>query len=203
MKRYLSIIILGIGFLFSIDASAQISILGGGNLNTVNSDVELKNKESLIGYHFGSQLQYYPVKKWEKWSLINEFIFIKKGYVQQFEKAYNFHFNYLALPILVNYSPISFLSVQGGVELSKLASTNVKYGLDTYNTFDVGLAFGITAFDNRRIGIYSRVTYGLSPMLEYVQMDEMGNFIKEINDIHNFSYSLGIKIKLLNERIEF
>ncbi len=46
MKRYLSIIILGIGFLFSIDASAQISILGGGNLNTVNSDVELKNKES-------------------------------------------------------------------------------------------------------------------------------------------------------------
>ncbi len=109
----------------------------------------------------------------------------------------------MALPILVNYSPISFLSVQGGVELSKLASTNVKYGLDTYNTFDVGLAFGITAFDNRRIGIYSRVTYGLRPMLEYVQMDEMGNFIKEINDIHNFSYSLGIKIKLLNERIEF
>lgn len=203
MKRCLKIILFSIGFLFSINASAQISIIGGGNLNTVNDDVELKNKESIFGYHLGGQIQYYPVKKWEKWSLINELIFIRKGYAQQFEEAYNFHFNYLALPILVNYSPISFISVQGGVELSELISTNIKHGMDTYNTFDVGLALGITAFDNKRISIYSRVTYGLRPMLEYVEIDEMGNFTHEIDDIHNLSCSLGIKIKLWNEKIEF
>lgn len=207
MKRiknylFLSILLLAV-FLFTEKANAQVAIIGGGNLSTVRNDIALQNKESILGYHFGFQLQYYPVKSIEKWSVINEFIFTRKGYLQQFEKDYDFHFNYLAMPVLVNYSPTPFLSVQGGVEFSKMISTNIKQGLKTYNTFDVGLAFGITAFDNKRVSLYSRATYGLLPMLDYVEMDEMGNFVGDIKDIHNVYYSVGIRIKLWNEKIKF
>jgi hypothetical protein len=122
--------------------------------------------------------------------------------MQQFEEDYDFHLNYLAVPVLINYSPISFLSVHGGVEFSKMISTNIKQGLKTYNTFDVGLVFGFTAFDNKWVSIYSRATYGLLPMLDYVEMDEMGNFTGDIHDIRNLYYSLGIRIKLSNEKVK-
>ncbi len=197
-----SFILLSFGFFIPVESEAQVAVIGGGNLSTVRSEVTLENKKAIFGYHFGYQLQYYPVKSLEKWSLINELIFTRKGYMQQFEKDYDFHFNYLAVPVLMNYSPISFLSVQGGVEFSKMISTNIKQGLKTYNTFDVGLVFGITAFDNKRISIYSRVTYGLLPMLDYVEMDEIGNFTGDINDIHNLCYLLGIRIKLSNEKVK-
>ena len=190
------------GFIVPVKSEAQIAVIGGGNLSTVRSEVTLENKEPIFGYHFGYQLQYFPVKSLEKWSVINELIFSRKGYVQQFEEDYDFHFNYLALPVLINYSPISFLSVQGGVEFSKMISTNIKQGLKTYNTFDIGLAFGVTAFDNKWVSIYSRATYGLLPMLDYVGMDEMGNFTGDINDIHNLCYSLGIRVKLSNEKVK-
>ena len=207
MKKYFGkwifrLTILLSGFLFPIKSEAQVSIVYGGNLSTVRNKITLENKESILGYHAGAQIQYYPVKSLKEWSIINEFIFTKKGYKQQFEKDYFSHFNYLSMPVLINYSPISFLSVQGGVELLELFSTNIKKGLKTYNTFDIGWALGFTAFDNRRIGIYSRATYGLLPMLDYVVIDEMGNFVGEKKDLYNVCYSLGIRIKLRNEKIK-
>lgn len=195
------LILLSLICLFSVKAEAQVSVIGGGNLSTVRNEVELENKESILGYHFGVQFQYYPLKSLEKWSVINEFIFSRKGYMQQFDKDYDFHFSYLAVPVLVNYAPVPFLSLQGGIELSNIVSTNLEQGLKTYNNIDVGLVFGLTAFDNKRISIYSRATCGLLPMIDYETMDEMGNFVDEVKDIYNVCYSLGIRIKLWDEKI--
>lgn len=202
IRSFLKVLfVYGLFALAATKLNAQIAIQAGGNFCNVKSDVLLENKNSIGAYHFGFGIQYFPVKNFSKLSLVNEFIFTQKGYQQNFSNDYFFRFNYLAFPILVNYSPVPFLSLQGGVELSTLVSTNIKQGMKTYNHFDSGLVAGISAFDNRRFSIYSRVTYGLSSMLDYVLIDEMGNFDGEMKDLHNVCFSLGIKFKLINEKI--
>ena len=190
-------------FVFVLKTEAQIAVIGGVNFSNVRSDVSLENKDGLTAYHFGVSVQYYPIKSLEKLSLTNEVIFSQKGYQQSFAEDYTFRFNYLALPVLVNYTPHPFFSVQGGVELSQLASTNIKRGMKTYRHFDTGLVLGISVFDNSRVSFYTRATYGLRYMLDYVLIDEMGNFDGDINDIYNVCFSAGIKIKLRDEKIAF
>ncbi len=198
IKMLLFFVLFGGSFFTS---EAQVAILGGSNFCSIRSDVAIQNKESITGYHAGAEIQYFPAKGLKKFSLINELILTQKGYQQEYEDNYTFRFTYMALPVLINYSVIPALSVQGGAEFGKLLWTNVKQGKKTYNDFDAGLVLGLTGFDNHRVSIYSRLTYGLSPMLDYELMDEMGNFTGKIKDLHNVCFSLGIKIKLRNEKI--
>jgi hypothetical protein len=105
------------------------------------------------------------------------------------------------MPILVNYSLSKDLAIHSGLELSTLLTTNIKHGLKTYNNFDIGLLFGISYFESRKISCYSRFTYGLLPMLDYYDIDELGNFKSEIHDLKNLCFSIGIKFNLTNEKI--
>ena len=106
------------------------------------------------------------------------------------------------MPILINYSLSTQISIQAGVELSTLISTNIEQGIKTYNNFDTGLALGINCFGDKRISCYSRLTYGLLPMLDYYEIDELGNFKNEIHDLKNVCLSIGIKVNLYNEKIQ-
>ncbi|WP_423130026.1 outer membrane beta-barrel protein [Gaoshiqia sp. Z1-71] len=187
--------------LFSAKSHAQLAIVAGGNYATIRNNIPLENKKPITTYHYGLSVQYYPVKKLEKFSVINEIIFNQKGYQQDFEKNYLFRFSYLSLPVLINFAPLSFFSVQAGAELSKLMGTSVEQGKKTYNNFDAGLVFGFSCFDSRKLSFYSRMTYGIVPMLDYYSIDEIGNFTGEIRDLKNICLSVGIKFKLYNEKI--
>lgn len=188
-------------FLCHEKSEAQISYVVGGNYSTIRSNISLENKKPIFGYNFGVSAQYYPFSKFQKISLLNGLEFIQKGYQQDFEKNYSFKYNYLSLPVLINYSLSNQISIQTGVELSTLISTNIEQGTKTYNNFDTGLVLGINCFGNKRISCYSRFTYGLVPILDYYEIDELGNFIKEIHDLKNICLSIGIKINLYNEKI--
>jgi len=180
---------------------AQFAIIAGGNYSNVRNNISLENKEPILRYNFGFSLQYYPFSKFPNLSILNELDFNQKGYQQDFEKYYSFKFNYLSLPILVNYPLSKQISIQTGIELSELISTNIKQGLKTYNNFDLGLVFGINYFEGKRLSCFTRFTYGLFPMLDYYNIDEQGNFKNEIHDLKNVCFSIGIKFNLFNEKI--
>jgi len=182
-------------------SEAQIAFAVGGNYSNIRSNLSLENKKPIIGYNFGVAVQYYPFKKFQKISMLNELEFVQKGYQQDFTENYSFRFNYLSLPILINYSLSTQISIQAGVELSTLISTNIEQGTKTYNNFDTGLALGINCFGDKRISCFSRFTYGLLPMLDYYEIDELGNFKNEIHDLKNICLSIGIKVNLYNEKI--
>lgn len=184
-------------------SKAQIAFVAGGNYSTIRDNISLENKKPIFGYNLGMSVQYYPFNKYQKISLLNELVFVQKGYQQDFEENYSFRFNYLSLPVLINYSLSTQISIQAGVELSTLISTNIEQGTKTYNNFDTGLALGINCFGNKRISCYSRFTYGLLPMLDYYEIDELGNFKNEIHDLKNISLSVGIKVNVYNEKIQF
>lgn len=188
-------------FLTHLSSKAQISLMAGGNYSTIRNDVFLENKSPLVGYQLGLSFQYYPFKKIQNLSILNELDFIQKGYQQDIGKNYTFKFNYLSLPILLNYSISKQISLQTGIELSKLIATNIEQGLKTYNDFDLGLVLGVNGFHRKRLSCYSRLTYGLLPLLDYYEIDELGNFTNEIHDLKNISLSIGIKFNLSNEKI--
>ena len=195
------VIFTSLTFLSHLNSKAQIAIIAGGNYSTIRNNVFLENKEPIVGSHFGLSFQYYPFKQIQNLSILHELYFIQKGYQQDIGRNYTFKFNYLSLPILLNYPISKQISLQTGIELSKLISTNMEQGLKTYNDIDLGLVLGVNGFHSKRFSCYSRLTYGLLPILDYYEIDELGNFKNEIHDLKNISLSIGIKFKLYNEKI--
>ena len=198
------IVIFSLIFICFKQTGAQIAVIAGGNYSDVRSNVTLKNKKPIIGHNLGVSFQYYPLKKLQNISIINELDFVQKGYHQDFEKNYSFKFNYFSFPVLINYAFLPQFSAQAGVELNSLVSTNIKQGYKTYNEYDMGLVVGIVCFGEKRISCYSRISYGLLPMLDYYEFDELGNFVNNIHDLKNTSISIGIKANIIrNEKIRF
>jgi len=194
-------IFISLTFMCHEKSKAQIAFIAGGNYSNIRSNVSLENKKPIVGYSFGLSVQYYPFKKFQNISILNELDFTQKGYQQDFEKKYSFKFNYLSLPVLVNYSLSKRISIQTGVEISKLISTNIKQGINTYNGFDLGLVLGVNCFSSKRFSCFSRFTYGLLPLLDYYVIDDLGNFKNEIHDLKNICLSIGIKFNLYDEKI--
>lgn len=190
-------------FLSTTVLKGQVAFFAGGNYSSIRNSVNIENKEAILGYHLGASLQYHPFRNWQNVSIVNEFILTQKGYQQDFGENYRFRFNYLALPVLIDYSLSNRISVHTGAELSFLAATNVKRGLETYNGFDLGIVAGANYRIGKRLSCYARLTYGLLPLLDYYEIDELGNFTNEIHDLKNSCFTVGIKYNLYHEKITF
>lgn len=182
-------------------ADAQIAFMAGGNISTIGNKTEIENKEPLFNTQIGFSLQLYPLSKWQCISILAEPNITRKGYRQSLDKTYSFEFNYLSLPVLVNYSLSERISINSGLEFDNLFSTNIRQGMKTYNQFDMGLVAGINCHLFGRFSLYSRFAYGLVPLLDYYEIDELGNFKKEIHDLKNRCLTVGIKFNLSNEKI--
>ena len=200
MRIFQTAILISLTFICNSVSNAQFAVMAGGNYSNVRNNTSLENKGPIAGYNMGLSYQYYPFRNARKISILNELVFNQKGYRQDFEKRYSSRFNYLSLPVLVNYSLSKDLAIHSGFEMSTLLSTNIEHGLKTYNIFDLGLVFGMSYFESRRLSCYSRFTYGLLPMLDYYNIDELGNFKNEIHDLKNICISIGIKCNLSNEK---
>ena len=197
------VLFLGLIFLSATGLKAQIGLVAGGNYSNIRNNTAIENKEAILGSHLGASIQYYPFRNLQNLSFVNEFLFSQKGYQQDFGEKYRFRFNYLALPVLIDYSLSNRISVHTGAEVSFLTTTSVKRGLDTYNGFDLGLVAGANYRISKRLSAYARLTYGLLPLLDYYEIDELGNFGNEIHDLKNSCLSIGIKYNIYNEKITF
>ena len=195
------IVIIESFFLFFNKANAQVSFLGGANYCYVRNNHLLENQEPVFAHHLGVAVRLYPFKNLPNLSVQNELLFNRKGYKQFLDQKYLYQFNYISFPILLFYSPVKYFSLNGGVEISGLLYTNLKKGTETYNNKDAGIVLGFSCFDNQMLSIYSRVTYGLVPMLDYYSFDKLGNFTGKIHDLKNISLSIGIKLNFYNEQI--
>lgn len=62
----------------------------------------------------------------------------QKGYKQNLDKGYVFHFNYCFWPILLNYNLSKNVTIHSGVKLSCLFSTNIEQGIKTIYKISYG-----------------------------------------------------------------
>ena len=201
-RRLLGIVLFaGIMCLAPNYAFTQSSLLGGLNISNMRNNDILENEKIGSGFHFGWALRYHPLKILPDFSIQNQIIYSRKGYRQVFEKSYMFQFDYIAFPVLLNYSINKIISVNMGIEISRLVRSNVENALRTYNNLDFGFVIGFSCFDHKRISGYSEVTYGITPMLDYYIIDSYGNFTGEIHDLKNLCISFGVKLNIYNEKI--
>ncbi len=205
-KKYYSLFLLKAMFIVLLllvynNATSQISIKDGMNCCNVRNNQLLQNQQPLFTFHTGFSARFYPFRNMPNLSIQHELLFNRKGYRQNLDKHYIFQFSYVSFPTLLCYTPVEFLSISAGVEFSRLLSTNIREGTETYNRHDIGVILDISYFDNRRIGIYTRITYGLVPMLDYYAFDELGNFTDEIHDLKNICLSVGIIMKIHHAKI--
>lgn len=197
---FLALLLIGVVVFPFGKIQAQVAVMAGGHYSSVRDNIPIRGKSAIPGYNIGFSLKYSPLKDCESLSLIHELNFVKKGYQQRLDKNYFYRFDYLSLSVLGDYLVAEPISFQGGVEFAQIIDSNIKYWKKTYNHFDIGLVAGTNVRITKRLSLYARVTYGLLPMLDYYEIDGMGNFKKEIHDVKNMTYTIGIKFNLSNEK---
>lgn len=184
-------------------SSAQIALQGGANFCRMRNNDLIKNQGILTTPHAGVTIQYYPFSGAPEISFENGFLFNTKGYRLKFDETYDFRLRYFSFPLWVHYSVHPKIDLVSGLEFNYLNETNVVKGTETYHRFDVGILAGIETSLNNSAHPYLRISYGCIPTLHYYSFDAFGNFINEFNDLKNLVLSVGIKINLSNDKIEF
>ena len=180
---------------------AQVYVFSGIHKSYVRNEV-LTNDSPIYSWHVGGGVNLHPNRNWLKASINLELAFIQKGYDQHLgNRQFEFRFRYITWQAAFCYPIAPFLSVKTGVNLALLLDTNVKKGTSTYQLFDCGLIGGLEFLENKRIGFYTRVVYGLVPMLKYYDIDAIGNFNGRINDLKNTCFMLGLRVKIYDEKM--
>lgn len=207
-QRYEKIAVTLIMLLTSVTVYSQFGYTLGGTLSDVRSNELISNHKPKLGLFTGISLQYYPLPKSDKLSLVNELNFIHKGFVQDFgneKKGRNF--NYLAFTVLLNYDIVPRFSVHAGYEFGGLMKSvgyneknNEKYD-KYYKSPDIGLNAGIGYFIvPHRLQLFSRYNYGLRPMMDYYKIDEVGN-MTPVRDVKHSNILVGLKLFFGNGKL--
>jgi hypothetical protein len=107
--------------------------------NWANQDVENVDIKTVTDYHFGG---YVNVNFSDKWGITPEVLYTAYG--SEWDKA-KVDLDYIAIPVMLRFKPISLLSLEAGPQFSFLTKAkveNVGDVKDQLKSNDFGLAFG-------------------------------------------------------------
>jgi hypothetical protein len=157
MKKNIQLVVMVL--LLSIPTFVQAQGVGfglKGGVNFANQSITNITTESMTGYHGGA---YFVFAFSENWGLQPEVIFSSQGAeLPEFNETNKF--NYLSIPILLRWKPLSFLSIEGGPQFSYLLNAEDNSGnslKDEIKKSDFGMAAGVTL--HAPIGLNGGVRY--------------------------------------------
>jgi hypothetical protein len=174
---------------------AKVDMIFGGNYTWMRNNV-LQGEQPAFGFNLGTGIIVEPSPKWKRVSFGLNFLFSKKGYKQSLGQEYEVKLFYLSSQWLVNYKISQPVTSYAGFDLSGLISTSVTHGLDTYRNGDFGLVFGFLFFENKPLTLNAQLVYGLTPLLDYYKIDQLGN-LTSFNDLRNTCISLGVRYRIV------
>lgn len=163
------LLILAIFSIISHAAFSQklhVGFKGGANINKLTG--KSFSDEFSYGYHVGG----FVSVGFKKFAIQPEILFnqINVDTSSNFSTVYKFNkvdkvqLRYLSVPILLNYKPIKFLTLQAGPQFSILTNkskTLVENGRDAFKSGDLSLLGGAQV-NIGHINIYGRYAVGLS-----------------------------------------
>lgn len=212
MKHSVKFLIVTLLTILCINSTkAQFGISFGGNISNVmhrnllvneNGD---SNTKPIFGYLSGMNFQFYPFKHQQNMSFTIEVLYNQKGYKQQFnDTSFTKRLNYISVPLLFNYDISKKFTLNTGVTFSGLlVPLSVFYKPDnSFNTSDINLSIGAEYKVWKNLNLFTRLNYGVYPILNYYKIDEAGN-ISPTNDVRNLSFSVGLKLNFIYEKIKF
>lgn len=151
-------------------AAAQkfhIGVKGGANINKL--DGKSFSDQFSFGYHLGG---FFSVGLGKKFSIQPELLFnqINVDTSGQFSAVYKFNqvdkvkLKYLSIPILLNFKPVKYLTLQVGPQFGVLmnkSKTLVENGRDAFKSGDLSMLGGAQV-NLGHLNIYGRYAIGLS-----------------------------------------
>lgn len=169
----------------------QLGIKGGANISKV--DGKSFKDEFRYGYSLGG---FAVVRVSEKFQIQPEVLFnqfnTRSG--SNFDTLYNtenlkdIKLNYLAIPILLNYSPVKFFTLQAGPQFGILLNKNdnlLTNGKNTFNSGDFSMVGGVQ-LNIANFKLAGRYFVGLSDIGDIDNKDKWKN--------QGFQLSVGLRI---------
>ena len=151
-------------------ANAQklhIGFKGGANINKLTG--KSFDDQFSFGYHVGG---FFSAGLGKKFAIQPEILFNQINVdtsssfstVYQFNKVDKVQLKYLSIPILLNYKPIKFITLQAGPQfgiLTNKSKTLLQNGKEAFKTGDLSILAGAQV-NISHINIYARYAVGLS-----------------------------------------
>jgi hypothetical protein len=164
------LVILALFVIMGNAASAQkfhIGVKGGANINKLTG--KSFSDQFSFGYHAGG---FFSVGLGKKFAIQPEILFnqINVDTSGSFSSVYKFNqvdkvqLRYLSLPILLNYKPVKYLTLQAGPQfgiLTNKSKTLVENGRDAFKAGDFSMLGGVQV-NISHLNIYGRYAVGLS-----------------------------------------
>lgn len=175
----------------SKDMSPSFGVKGGVNFATVQGD-DFDSPDSRTSFHVGALVEF-PMS--EMFSIQAEALYSGKGFDFDVEgpdgdKA-ELQLDYIDVPILAKIYVIKGLSIEAGPQFSFLVNEEVDFNpnsgdgdldLDEAETFDFGIAAGLTFQTEMGLFATGRYTYGFTDVYKDV-------------DVHNSVFQIGLGYK--------
>ncbi|MBK8610465.1 MAG: PorT family protein [Chitinophagaceae bacterium] len=163
-------VILAVCSMMGTAASAQkfhIGVKGGANINKITG--QSFSDQFSYGYHLGG---FFSVGLGKKFSIQPEILFnqVNIDTSGQFSAVYKFNqvdkvqLRYLSVPILLNYKPVKYLTLQAGPQFGVLmnkSKTLLENGRDAFKAGDFSMLGGAQV-NIGHLNIYGRYAIGLS-----------------------------------------
>lgn len=161
MKNLLLTIFLGV----CVSGYSQIplGLKAGVNINEIAmsnvSDSFLdENHSSVVSFHIGV---FSKLRLSDKFDLIPELQYIRKGY--NYNPSYGegeIRLDYIELPLLISYKPISLLAIEAGPSFGIKTKENTHIGL--YKPTDIGAVGGLRFNLTSKWSVVGRYYYGIT-----------------------------------------
>jgi len=145
----------------------HLGIKGGANINKL--DGRSFDDQFSFGYHVGG---FFSVGLGKKFAIQPEILFNQINVdtssnfssVYQFNKVDKIQLRYISIPILLNYKPIKFITLQAGPQfgiLTNKSKTLVENGRDAFKSGDFSMLGGVQV-NVGHLNIYGRYAVGLT-----------------------------------------
>lgn len=174
-------IILSIAIISFIAISAQTNAQGigvgiKGGANFANQSITSIDTDMKTGFHGGA---YVVLAFSDKWAIQPELLYSGQGSEWPDSKA---DFNYMSIPVLLRYKPLSVLSIEAGPQFSTLLSAKVGGDdiKDDIKNSDFGLAVGATAHLPLGLNAGLRYVWGFTNVSDLPTDDEVKNTMVQL-----------------------
>lgn len=145
----------------------HVGFKGGANINKLTG--KSFDDEFSFGYHVGG---FFSVGLGKKFAIQPEVLFNQINVdtsgtfssVYQFKKISKVQLKYMSIPILLNYKPVKYLTLQAGPQFGILTNKNrtvLQNGQDAFKSGDFSMLAGAQV-NISHLNIYARYAVGLS-----------------------------------------
>jgi len=201
-KTYLlAILLMAIAFSQSF---GQVGIMLGPNYSSVRHNNLLENQSGKLNFHYGVNVAFHPFPSTPELSFKTDLMVVTKGYQQNLSgEDFNLNLTFFSFSPMVRYELLEGFHIHTGLELNSLAGSNVKEGLQTYQKSERAVFLGLDLFSNKLFSMYTRASFGLSPMLDYYDIDPIDGIQGRLRDIYSTTILIGLQLNIYNEKINF